>query len=834
MELNQFELDKSHSVPDVNTLNLKRKMASPQVKMEIQQAIQFASSSQPDDISTEYDANIIKLAMDNDLIDDLIEYATVRKTSLVDGMIIDAFVFHHNSDLVKYALRRDIDPTALFQPLLKDSQFERAQNVAVHMLRTNDDLESISNCYESDPIKLIPILEHSLGTSNPPSNIFTQLAILYSTFNPDQLTEYLEFNKDRIDLDRLMAHICKLGSWDLIKKCNQSQFIPSDFICTNVINHFDPINPWDHTFFTQVTCNVNQIETLHSSIQYYISTFPKLLNKLLDTLIVDGNVKFDRQIIRSKCEAAGLDYKNYPALGSGSISPHHFIRSNSGTLHSSSSIDDFSHAINISPPPSSSDDSNQDFDFFTTMKPISQLKSTSSRSSSPSSSPQLKKPLPPVPQHLQSVKRVDSDLNDLLTILSDSPKSSSRATSPRSPTHSKPTLLIDDLEIKNQKSDSGFSVLDDMLDLPPKVPKNARLKSTNSNQNILMPSKQVEKAISTGGANHSMIEFGQPIQDLLHSGFNSQPGTGNSKALAPINISEIMKNVEISRNDGSRSLMERYKGYTILQKLGQGGQASIFLCRDDANGQQCVLKTMKVNSHQELEMALTESNTLSILKHPNIVSVNKFFIHEDDASGKCVCFAMPYYSFGDLDRIIFNQKQKWPEHFIVNCLGQLADALAFIHERDIIHRDLKPANVFVQPRARLNSPIVDSLQLFLGDFGLSKTEGEMKDKGPVGTQIYMAPEVRGGQHYDFKADVFSLGCIMIQMMTLKMRRDIVADLQVAHATGRDFFTELRSEMSAYSPPLVELCLCMLHPIPHLRPSSEQIARHPIVLSSGQF
>jgi NIMA (never in mitosis gene a)-related kinase len=125
-----------------------------------------------------------------------------------------------------------------------------------------------------------------------------------------------------------------------------------------------------------------------------------------------------------------------------------------------------------------------------------------------------------------------------------------------------------------------------------------------------------------------------------------------------------------------------------------------------------------------------------------------------------------------------------------------------------------------------------ALQLFLGDFGLSKTEGEKKDTGPVGTQIYMAPEVRNHQPYDFKADVFSLGCIMVQMMSLKMRRDIVVELQTAHIGGRDYFKELRMDMVGYTPQLIDLCLCMLHPIPHLRPTAEQIARHPIVLQGG--
>jgi NIMA (never in mitosis gene a)-related kinase len=125
-----------------------------------------------------------------------------------------------------------------------------------------------------------------------------------------------------------------------------------------------------------------------------------------------------------------------------------------------------------------------------------------------------------------------------------------------------------------------------------------------------------------------------------------------------------------------------------------------------------------------------------------------------------------------------------------------------------------------------------ALHLFLGDFGLSKSEGVNKDTGPVGTQIYMAPEVRSNKPYDFKADVFSLGCIMVQMMSLKMRRDVVAELQSAHISGRDYFNDLRMEMSGYTPQLVELCLCMLHPVPQLRPTAEQIARHPIVLSQG--
>ena len=97
--------------------------------------------------------------------------------------------------------------------------------------------------------------------------------------------------------------------------------------------------------------------------------------------------------------------------------------------------------------------------------------------------------------------------------------------------------------------------------------------------------------------------------------------------------------------------------------------------------------------------------------------------------------------------------------FIFQFLGQLTAGLIFMKDNKIIHRDLKPANIF------LNSFNI----LKIGDYGLAKSLSRTTQLAATqcGTLIYMAPELLDGKEYSHGADVWAMGCIFYEMITLK-------------------------------------------------------------------
>ena len=96
---------------------------------------------------------------------------------------------------------------------------------------------------------------------------------------------------------------------------------------------------------------------------------------------------------------------------------------------------------------------------------------------------------------------------------------------------------------------------------------------------------------------------------------------------------------------------------------------------------------------------------------------------------------------------------------IIKYIHQIASALAHMHKKRIMHRDLKPANIFIDNNGDLK----------VGDLGLSRqlSSQTFEAFSRVGTPLYMSPEVLQGKGYDWKSDVWSLGCIAYELCMLR-------------------------------------------------------------------
>jgi serine/threonine protein kinase len=215
----------------------------------------------------------------------------------------------------------------------------------------------------------------------------------------------------------------------------------------------------------------------------------------------------------------------------------------------------------------------------------------------------------------------------------------------------------------------------------------------------------------------------------------------------------------------AEALIGTVLGTCTLQKLiGQGGMGAVYLAQQSRPRRQVAVKVLlpmtPLNRNQLaafLERFRRETDAAASLEHPNIMPV-----HEYGERDGLAYLVMPYIGGGTL-RDLLEREGQLPLEKAVKFLDQLAAALDCAHDHGVIHRDVKPANMMITAEGRL----------LLTDFGLVKiiAEGQIPQMrltgpgAPVGTPDYMSPEQVIGDEVDPRADLYSLGVILYQMVT---------------------------------------------------------------------
>ncbi|XP_039265397.1 serine/threonine kinase-like domain-containing protein STKLD1 [Styela clava] len=202
------------------------------------------------------------------------------------------------------------------------------------------------------------------------------------------------------------------------------------------------------------------------------------------------------------------------------------------------------------------------------------------------------------------------------------------------------------------------------------------------------------------------------------------------------------------------------ENYRVLQRLGKGAQGSVYLVESKMDKGSYVLKKVECNDEGEANKAFKEAMALQELKHPFICGYKEFFVTWDkEESAMFVCIVMNFYEMGDLAKVIKTKRQKQEpieEMIIKKWTGQMIEGLVFVHNKQVIHRDLKPSNIFMTKQ----------LNITIGDFGVATVMGDARTRTrtTVGSMNWMAPEVMD-RPYDERSDVWSLGCIILEMAT---------------------------------------------------------------------
>src|SRR3989440_2162793 len=207
-----------------------------------------------------------------------------------------------------------------------------------------------------------------------------------------------------------------------------------------------------------------------------------------------------------------------------------------------------------------------------------------------------------------------------------------------------------------------------------------------------------------------------------------------------------------------------FGNYKITHKIGAGGQGTVYKAVDQKLGRTVVLKVLPAEltvKEANLKRFEREARLASALDHPNICT-----IFDMDETQGLHYIAMQYVEGRNVRQLVNGRPLELDSALRIGI--QVADALAAAHARGIIHRDIKSGNVMV----------TDAGQVKVLDFGLAKLldEEEAQASGihrteltevgvPYGTATYAAPEQARGDRVDSRADVFSTGVLLYEMLT---------------------------------------------------------------------
>lgn len=199
--------------------------------------------------------------------------------------------------------------------------------------------------------------------------------------------------------------------------------------------------------------------------------------------------------------------------------------------------------------------------------------------------------------------------------------------------------------------------------------------------------------------------------------------------------------------------------YEIVEILGSGGMGEVYLAKHVSLNKRFALKILRkslLDSEVVVERLRREAIACAKLTHPNLVDVLDFGITDN---------GFPFIAMKFIEGKSLDQFESMEPDQIIRIVKDVACGLGHAHEKGVVHRDLKPANILISnPGSVLESAIVV-------DFGIAKTElpgGEMQNLTQtgevIGSPAYMSPEQIQGKPVDGRSDIYSLGCILFELL----------------------------------------------------------------------
>ncbi len=213
-----------------------------------------------------------------------------------------------------------------------------------------------------------------------------------------------------------------------------------------------------------------------------------------------------------------------------------------------------------------------------------------------------------------------------------------------------------------------------------------------------------------------------------------------------------------------------FPAYDIVELLGRGGMGAVYKAVQKNLKRPVAIKLLPPEMAEAdpsfAERFRREAQAMAALDHPNIVTVFDFGETEEGH----YYFIMEFVDGMDFHQLIHTGQL---DHMgALNAVSQICDALEYAHQQGYVHRDIKPANIFINQKGVLK----------VGDFGLAKLTGDIEAHAGenlpnltqtgsgIGTPDYSAPEQIEGRKVDHRADIYSLGVMLYEMLTGEIPR----------------------------------------------------------------
>lgn len=252
--------------------------------------------------------------------------------------------------------------------------------------------------------------------------------------------------------------------------------------------------------------------------------------------------------------------------------------------------------------------------------------------------------------------------------------------------------------------------------------------------------------------------------------------------------------------------------YEIKSKIGGGSFAKVYHGFNKEKNLDVAVKYIDltiIKDDKSKNYMFQEVEIMKCLNHPNIVQLYESYIINNQ-----IYLIMEYCSEGDLAKYLKNQpNNRINEIQARNFIHQLIDGIGYLHSNNIIHRDLKPVNILISNNV-----------LKLADFGFAK---ELKDENELlvsfcGTPLYMPPEFFQGKKYTMKADMWSLGLIIHEMVVGYHPFDVKTIVQLEQAINKNW----KFESNYYvSKDFISLVTGLIQKDPNKRFSLDQVRNH---------
>jgi len=261
-------------------------------------------------------------------------------------------------------------------------------------------------------------------------------------------------------------------------------------------------------------------------------------------------------------------------------------------------------------------------------------------------------------------------------------------------------------------------------------------------------------------------------------------------------------------------------GYEVVGLIGRGATGTVYLARDVALDRCVALKVLLGNVARDPTLVnrfYREAQAAAPLRHPNLVRVYTAGIENGTPY-----IAMEYIEGEPLDRFLRRKgRLEWPN--ALHIAAQVAQALAYAHERGVVHRDVKPANIMLDRAGRV----------LLTDFGLANVQANgadaTTDAGLLGTPQYMSPEQCAGRPATPASDLFSLGVTLYQMLAARLPFEGDSAVELIRSISSDNPPRLNRVNRNIPDDVARLAAHLLEKDPASRPASaravaEAIAR----------